>query len=105
MSEAGTGRPDSFTGTATAAEQKVDELSPERRADEAVMLEVARTLLNIEHSIARAEKALVAAKANPRQTQVFFALERSIPQLKAAYKKLFQDTYFARGEGTQDSLF
>ena len=105
MSEAGTGRPDSFTSTATAAEQKVDELSPERRADEAVMLEVARTLLNIEDSIRRAEKALAVAKTNPRQTRVFFALERNIVQLKAAHKKLFQDAYFGRGEGSQDALF
>jgi hypothetical protein len=77
-------------------------LSPEQAADEAVMLGISGTMLNIEDAIRRATSAHVVARDNPRKANKALVLERVITELQATRTMLFQKGYFG---GDQQELF
>lgn len=52
-------------------------------------------LLNLEHSIAAAKKALKIVQKDGVDTNAELALTALIPDLERARKRLQQDTYFA----------
>lgn len=72
--------------------------SPRRPSDEdreQAMGEVSAVLLNLEHTIDRAKKALKKVKKTGADPNVELALEQAIKDLTARHKRLMQDTYYA----------
>lgn len=69
--------------------------APDQVAHERAMGEVSDVLLNVEHSLTRAKKALkVVAKAGS-EPNVELALTDAVKDLEKLRKRLLQDTYFA----------
>lgn len=70
-----------------------------RTADQVVMersaQKVSDVLLNLEHSIATAKKALKTVQKDGVDTNAELALTALIPELEKARKRLQQDTYFS----------
>lgn len=56
---------------------------------------VSDVLLNLEHSIAAAKKALKVVEKDRVDTNAQHVLKELIPQLERSRKRLQQDTYFA----------
>ena len=56
---------------------------------------VSDVLLNLEHSLAAAKKALKVVQKDGVDTNAELALKDLIPQLERARKRLQQDTYFS----------
>ncbi len=64
-------------------------------AHERSMGEVSDVLLNLEHSLARAKKALKAVAKTGSEPNVELALTQAVRDLDCLRKRLMQDTYFA----------
>ena len=67
-----------------------DEIALERAAGE-----VSDVLLNLEHSLARAKRALKVVHKDGVDTNAELALAETISNLERVRKRLQQDTYFA----------
>ncbi|MGH3473404.1 MAG: hypothetical protein ACRDOT_00675 [Aeromicrobium sp.] len=76
-------------------QQALDGRSAEQVAMERSAQKVSDVLLNLEHSIAAAKKALKLVEKDAVDTNAEHALKDLIPQLERARKRLQQDTYFA----------
>lgn len=79
-------------------------LSKEQERDEAIFSEVEKALLSVSHSRRKLQKAAKQALSLGAEPHVVEALERTDRELEAAYKRLFQETYFAAPE-PQAKLF
>ena len=78
------------------SEQKtLDGRTPDQVAMERSAQMVSDVLLNLEHSIAAAKKALKVVERDGVDTNAQHALKELIPQLERSRKRLQQDTYFA----------
>ena len=64
-------------------------------AHEQALGEVSDVLLNIEHTLARARKALVRVKKAGGDNNVELALKDAIADLDRVHKRFMQDTYYA----------
>ena len=73
----------------------VDGRSPDQVAMERSAQKVSDVLLNLEHSIAAAKKALKVVHKDGVDTNAELALTALIPDLERTRKRLQQDTYFA----------
>ena len=73
----------------------LDGRTPEQVAMERSAQKVSDVLLNLEHSLAAAKKALKVIEKDGIDTNAALALRDLIPQLERARKRLQQDTYFA----------
>jgi hypothetical protein len=82
--------PDSEPGQHTLDGRMPNQVAMERSAQK-----VSDVLLNLEHSIAAAKKALKVVEKDGVDTNALLALRDLIPQLERARKRLQQDTYFA----------
>ncbi|MFN2625342.1 MAG: hypothetical protein ABR520_04575 [Mycobacteriales bacterium] len=71
------------------------ERSPEQVAHEAVMTEVAETLLNVEQAIRRAERARRTVAVSGRDPNRELALTELVTRLEELRRNFFQATYFA----------
>lgn len=70
------------------------------RSDEAIAMEraageISDVLLNLEHTVARAKRAVKTVSKDGVDTNAELALNDLIPQLDRLRKRLQQDTYFA----------
>jgi len=72
-----------------------DDRSTEQIALEKGAGEVSDVLLNLEHSISRAKRALKTVRKDGVDTNAEFALSEAITSLEQIRKRLQQDTYFA----------
>lgn len=81
------------------------ESTAERSADDAAqeraLHEVEQTLLNIEQAIHRADRGRKTIPLDSEQRNLRVALDRTIEQLEAVRKELFQSGYFG---GNQQRL-
>ena len=78
------------------SEQKtLDGRTPDEVAMKHSAQMVSDVLLNLEHSIAAAKKALKVVEKDGVDTNAQHALKELIPQLERCRKRLQQDTYFA----------
>lgn len=75
----------------------LDGRNAEQVAMERSAQKVSDVLLNLEHSIAAAKKALKVVEKDSVDTNAELALKELIPQLERSRKRLQQDTYFAGG--------
>ncbi len=57
--------------------------------------EISDVLLNLEHTIARAKKALVRVRKGGGDNNIEFALVEAIADLERTHKRFMQDTYYA----------
>ena len=80
-------------GAAQAA--RADDRSPREVAQEQALGEVSDVLLNLEHSLARAKKALAHVKKHGGTPNVEIALGEAIADIARTHKRLMQDTYYA----------
>ena len=80
--------------TARAAVQ-VDGRTEAEIAHEQALGEISDVMLNLEHTIARAKKALLRVKKNGGHNNVELALADAIKDLERSHKRLMQDTYYA----------
>jgi len=71
------------------------QLTAQQVAHEAAMAEVEETLLNIEHTIRRADRAYRAVASRSADANLELALKEAVGQLEATRKTLFQATYFS----------
>lgn len=78
-----------------SAQHSLDGRTPEQVAMERSAQKVSDVLLNLEHSIAAAKKALKLIEKDAVDTNAALALKELIPQLERSRKRLQQDTYFA----------
>lgn len=74
--------------------------APDHRSDSEVALEraageVSDVLLNLEHSLSRAKRALKVVHKDGVDTNAELALKDTITHLERIRKRLQQDTYFA----------
>lgn len=69
--------------------------SPEERAREVAMGEVSDVLLNLEHSLARARKALAKVRKSANEPNIELALVAAIADIEKTRKRLLHDTYYA----------
>lgn len=76
-------------------QQSLDGRTPEQVAMERSAQKVSDVLLNLEHSIATAKKALKVVQKDGVDTNAELALNALIPELERVRKRLQQDTYFA----------
>ena len=72
-----------------------NERSPEQVTRETALGEISDVMLNLEHTISRAKKALVRARKLDGDHNVEFALIEAIADLERSHKRLMQDTYYA----------
>ncbi len=70
------------------------ERSPEQIAREAALHEVEETLLNIEQAIKRADRGRKAMPTGDTEQNLRLCLDRTVDQLEAVRKELFQSAYF-----------
>lgn len=78
-----------------SAPKALDGRTPEQVAMERAAQKVSDVLLNREHSIAAAKKALKVIEKDGVDVNAQLALKELIPQLERSRKRLQQDTYFA----------
>ena len=76
-------------------QHSLDGRTPEQMAMERSAQKVSDVLLNLEHSIAAAKKALKVVQKDGVDTNAELALAALIPDLERSRKRLQQDTYFA----------
>lgn len=69
--------------------------SPEQVAHERAMGEVSDVLLNVEHALTRAKRALKNVVKHGGEPNVELALTEAVRELEKLRKRLLQDTYFA----------
>jgi hypothetical protein len=69
--------------------------SPEQVAHERALGELSDVLLNLEHTRARAKKALVNVRKAGGDNNIELALTELIADLERTHKRLMQDTYYA----------
>ena len=69
--------------------------TPEQAAREQSLAEISDVLLNLEHTIARAKKALVRVRKLGADNNVELALVDAIADLERSHKRFMQDTYYA----------
>jgi hypothetical protein len=74
------------------------ERSPDQALRESALHEVEQTLLNIEETIKRADRARKAIPNDAAVWNLRLSLDAAVASLEAARKELFQQTYF----GNQD---
>lgn len=72
--------------------------SPEQAAREAAMREVSDTLLNIEQTIRRVERAHRTVTDQVHEPNLKVALAAAKERLQEAHKDLFQGGYFGGGQ-------
>lgn len=72
-----------------------NERSPQQVAHENALGEISDVLLNLEHTIARAKKALIRVRKSGGDTNVELALVETLDDLQRTHKRLMQDTYYA----------
>ena len=80
---------------ATPRSEPTMERSADQVAHERAMGEVSDVLRNLEHTVARARKALKVVAKGGAEPNLELALEQSVKELERARKRLLQDTYFA----------
>lgn len=73
-----------------AAERSGDQIARER-----AMGEVSDVLLNVEHALDRARRALKVVRKDAADTNAELALVDAVRELERVRKRLTQDTYFA----------
>lgn len=73
-----------------ATQRSADQVGHER-----AMGEVSDVLLNLEHAVARAKKALKVVAKGGAEPNLELALAESVKDLERVRKRLMQDTYFA----------
>ena len=78
-----------------AKQPELDERSGEQIAHEAALGEVSDVMLNLEHTISRAKKALTRVRKGANVNNVEMALVETIADLEKTHKRLMQDTYYA----------
>lgn len=71
------------------------ERSAEQAAHERALGEISDVMLNLEHTIARAKKALTRVRKSGGDNNVELALVDAIADLERSHKRLMQDTYYA----------
>lgn len=76
--------------TSSQPDRSADEVARERAAGE-----VSDVLLNLEHTLARAKRALKAVRKDGVDRNAELALQDLISELDRSRKRLQQDTYFA----------
>lgn len=69
--------------------------TPEQAAREQSLVEISDVLLNLEHTIARAKKALTRVRKLSADNNVELALVDAIADLERSHKRFMQDTYYA----------
>jgi hypothetical protein len=69
--------------------------SDEQVVHERAMGEVSDVLLNLEHTVARAKKALKVVSKGGAEPNAELALAAVVKDLESARKRLMKDTYFA----------
>jgi hypothetical protein len=69
--------------------------SPEQVTREQALSEISDVLLNLEHTIARAKKALVRVRKVGGDSNVELALVDAIADLERSHKRFMQDTYYS----------
>ena len=72
-----------------------NERSPQQVAREAALGEISDVLLNLEHTLSRAKKALARVRKLGGDHNVELALIEAIADLERTHKRLMQDTYYA----------
>jgi len=72
-----------------------NERSPQQVAHENALGEISDVLLNLEHTTARAKKALIRVRKAGGDTNVELALVEALDDLRRTHKRLMQDTYYA----------
>jgi hypothetical protein len=83
-------------GTRTQAKAPREEKrSPQEVAHETALGEISDVILNLEHSIARAKKALIRVRKAGGDNNVELALIDTIADIERVHKRLMQDTYYA----------
>ncbi|KAA6436202.1 hypothetical protein FQ330_01945 [Agrococcus sediminis] len=83
-----------------AQHTNLDQRTREEKEREAAMGEISAVLLNLEHAISRAEKALKSIRKTGAHPNAELALDRELEVLRASRKRLMQQTYY----GALDSL-
>ena len=69
--------------------------SPEQVADGSAHGEISDVMLNLEHTIARTQKALVRVKKSGSDNNAELALIDVIADLERSHKRLIQDTHYS----------
>lgn len=69
--------------------------SAEQAAHEGALGEISDVLLNLEHTLARAKKALVRVRKSGGDHNIELALTELIADLERNHKRFMQDTYYA----------
>lgn len=72
-----------------------NERSPQQVAHENTLGEISDVLLNLEHTIARAKKALVRVRKAGGDANVELALTEALDDVQRTHKRLMQYTYYA----------
>lgn len=75
--------------------ETLDARTAEQVARERSAQKVSEVLLNLEHTIAAAKKALKVVEKDDVDSNAKLALTDLIPQLERSRKRLQQDTYFS----------
>ena len=81
-------------GAGSNAKSK-DDRTPHQIAQEQAMGEISDVLLNLEHTLSRAKKALAQVKKSGGNQNVELALADAIEDIARTHKRLMQDTYYA----------
>lgn len=81
-----------MAGTAAA---RTDGRTEAEVAHEQALGEISDVMLNLEHTIARAKKALQRVRKGGGHNNVELALVDAIRDLERSHKRLMQDTYYA----------
>ena len=79
----------------SSGREPLDARTAEQVARERSAQKISDVLLNLEHTIAAAKKALKVVEKDAVDSNAKLALKDLIPQLERARKRLQQDTYFA----------
>ncbi len=69
--------------------------TPAQASREQALSEISDVLLNLEHTIARAKKALVRVRKSGGDNNIELALTEAIADLERTHKRFMQDTYYA----------
>lgn len=69
--------------------------SPAEVAHETALGEISDVLLNLEHTLARAKKALIRVRKTGGDNNIELALMELIADLERTHKRMMQDTYYA----------
>lgn len=69
--------------------------SPVEVAHETTLGEISDVLLNLEHTLARAKKALLRVRKSGGDSNIEMALTELIADLERTHKRMMQDTYYA----------